>query len=69
MMNYKIGCVMAWVIAALGHSGTATAGEAAHEFCPRPAPGAPVEEPKDLRSENGVLCLDLRPAEELSDGF
>jgi FtsP/CotA-like multicopper oxidase with cupredoxin domain len=27
--------------------------------CPRPAPGSPVPEPRDLRSQNGVLKLDL----------
>jgi FtsP/CotA-like multicopper oxidase with cupredoxin domain len=27
--------------------------------CPRPAPGSAVPEPKDLRSENGVLKVDL----------
>ena len=32
---------------------------AAPEFCPRPAPGAVVEEPEDLRSENGVLRVEL----------
>jgi FtsP/CotA-like multicopper oxidase with cupredoxin domain len=30
-----------------------------HEACPRPAPGSPVPEPEDLRSENGVLQLDM----------
>jgi len=29
------------------------------ELCPRPPPGAPVPEPRDLRSENGVLQLEL----------
>ena len=27
--------------------------------CPRPAPGSAVPEPRDLRSQNGVLRLDL----------
>jgi FtsP/CotA-like multicopper oxidase with cupredoxin domain len=52
---------------ALGWSGTgpapAPAHEAApqgpHEFCSRPAPGSPAPEPEDLRSENGVLKVDL----------
>jgi FtsP/CotA-like multicopper oxidase with cupredoxin domain len=29
------------------------------EVCPRPAPGSDVPEPKDLRSQNGVLKVDL----------
>jgi FtsP/CotA-like multicopper oxidase with cupredoxin domain len=31
----------------------------AHDVCPRPAPGAVVPEPEDLRSENGSLQVDL----------
>ena len=31
----------------------------AEDSCPRPAPGSPVPEPKDLRSEDGTLRLDL----------
>ncbi|HEV7356826.1 MAG TPA: multicopper oxidase domain-containing protein [Steroidobacteraceae bacterium] len=38
--------------AAVGH-------EATPEICPRPAAGAVVEEPEDLRSENGVLKVEL----------
>jgi len=30
-----------------------------HEICPRPAAGSPVPEPEDLRSENGVLRVEL----------
>ena len=29
------------------------------EFCPRPPPGSEVPEPQDLRSQNGVLQVDL----------
>jgi FtsP/CotA-like multicopper oxidase with cupredoxin domain len=29
------------------------------DFCPRPAPGSVIPEPKDLRSRNGVLQVDL----------
>ncbi len=29
------------------------------DLCPRPLPGSPVPEPEDLRSQNGVLKLDL----------
>jgi FtsP/CotA-like multicopper oxidase with cupredoxin domain len=32
---------------------------ASEEPCPRPAPGSTVPEPKDLRSEHGVLKVDL----------
>ena len=33
--------------------------ESPNTSCPRPSPGAPVPEPADLRSQNGVLKLDL----------
>jgi len=33
--------------------------DATREACPRPAPGSVVSEPVDLRSENGVLKVDL----------
>lgn len=36
----------------------AFAGES-KEWCPRPGPGSAVAEPEDLRSENGVLKVDL----------
>jgi len=29
------------------------------DFCPRPLPGSPVPEPEDLRSQNGILKLEL----------
>jgi hypothetical protein len=32
---------------------------APHDVCPRPAPGAVVPEPEDIRSENGTLQVDL----------
>jgi hypothetical protein len=47
------------MVASAGWGGAVCAGEGAHEFCPRPAPGSVVEEPEDLRSQNGVLKLDL----------
>src|ERR1700753_3894284 len=31
----------------------------APDVCPRPPPGSPVPEPRDLRSQNGVLNLYL----------
>jgi FtsP/CotA-like multicopper oxidase with cupredoxin domain len=43
---------------ALGFTGRATAKDPPHG-CPRPAPGSVVPEPKDLRSRDGVLKLDL----------
>ncbi len=30
------------------------------EACPRPAPGTAISEPRDLRSQNGVLKVDLK---------
>src|SRR5258708_15221279 len=47
------------VVALMGWGGTASASEAAHDLCPRPAPGSVVEEPEDLRSQDGVLKVDL----------
>ncbi|HXP65791.1 MAG TPA: multicopper oxidase domain-containing protein [Steroidobacteraceae bacterium] len=43
----------------LGHAADAIGAEAAREVCPRPPAGGMVEEPEDLRSENGVLKVDL----------
>jgi FtsP/CotA-like multicopper oxidase with cupredoxin domain len=59
--NYKFRCVMSLLVASLGcgGGGAVIAAEAAHEFCSRPAPGTPAEEPEDLRSENGILEVDL----------
>jgi FtsP/CotA-like multicopper oxidase with cupredoxin domain len=37
----------------------ATAQNAAPDLCPRPAAGSAVPEPPDLRSENGVLEVEL----------
>jgi FtsP/CotA-like multicopper oxidase with cupredoxin domain len=48
-------------------SAAATPAEA--ELCPRPAPGSAVPEPRDLRSQHGVLNLDLSiHAQEQPDG-
>jgi FtsP/CotA-like multicopper oxidase with cupredoxin domain len=33
--------------------------ETAREICPRPPPGSPVQAPRDVRSHDGVLTLDL----------
>jgi FtsP/CotA-like multicopper oxidase with cupredoxin domain len=43
----------------LGLTGRAVAGDFARDWCPRPAPGSVVQQPKDLRSRDGVLKLDL----------
>ena len=67
------------LIAGLGWSATAreirsapehdAAPQATHEYCSRPAPGSPAPEPEDLRSENGVLKVDLTVRNERqSDG-
>jgi len=44
---------------ALGLTSRAIAGDATGDWCPRPAPGSIVQQPKDLRSHDGVLKLDL----------
>jgi FtsP/CotA-like multicopper oxidase with cupredoxin domain len=39
------------------------------QICPRPAPGAVVPEPEDIRSENGTLRVDMRVrSQRESDG-
>ena len=59
LQAYSVSLVMA----ALVWSGPASARDgtpqAVHEFCSRPAPGSPTPEPEDLRSEDGVLRVDL----------
>src|SRR5271156_3910234 len=46
---------MVWAMLAVGTSAQSSAGPA----CKRPAVGSAVEEPADLRSENGVLRVEL----------
>ena len=46
-------------LVAVSWSATAQAREPVPDACPRPAPGSAVREPEDLRSEQGVLQLDL----------
>ena len=48
--------LLSWVGPAPAHE---AAPQAAHEFCSRPLPGSPAPEPEDLRSENGVLKVEL----------
>jgi FtsP/CotA-like multicopper oxidase with cupredoxin domain len=43
----------------LGLTGRAAAGDFRGDWCPRPEPGSVVQQPKDLRSHDGVLKLDL----------
>jgi FtsP/CotA-like multicopper oxidase with cupredoxin domain len=45
----------AWI----GTAGTVYGREAPHDPCSRPAPGSAVSEPEDLRSQDGVLKLEL----------
>jgi len=47
------------LVLALGLSGRALATDLAHDWCPRPPSGRVVAEPEDLRSQNGVLRVDL----------
>jgi FtsP/CotA-like multicopper oxidase with cupredoxin domain len=47
-------CVLAGVIPPRAH-----AQNLSDEKCPRPAPGNPIAEPVDLRSENGVLRINF----------
>ena len=54
--HLAMGCLIA---VALGLPARARADNLAHDGCPRPAPGSVVPEPRDLRSRNGVLELDL----------
>src|SRR5271170_3869876 len=42
-----------------GTSCSLRAQKAPQDPCPRPAPGSTVPEPEDLRSQNGVLKVDL----------
>ena len=56
-MRRLVYSLLAGLVAASG-SARALAGEP--ETCPRPAAGSAVREPQDLRSEQGVLKLDLR---------
>ena len=47
------------LVAWIGSGRVAGAREAVQDPCPRPAPGMEVPEPKDLRSQDGVLTLAL----------
>ncbi|MFZ0500799.1 MAG: multicopper oxidase domain-containing protein [Steroidobacteraceae bacterium] len=51
-------CLLAMTFGSTGRA-AAIAGDLTGDWCPRPAPGSVVQQPKDLRSHNGVLKLDL----------
>jgi FtsP/CotA-like multicopper oxidase with cupredoxin domain len=64
--NFPLGCLAAgarWLVILAAWSmppGMAfAAGIAAHDACPRPPPGSAIPEPQDLRSQHGILKLDL----------
>src|SRR6202789_3802519 len=52
-------CVFLSSMLAVARPVRAAAATLSHEVCPRPAPGAVVPEPEDLRSENGSLPVDM----------
>jgi FtsP/CotA-like multicopper oxidase with cupredoxin domain len=54
----NLAWILALVAACFGCTGLAWA-DTADDPCPRPAQGSEVPEPKDVRSENGVLRVDL----------
>ncbi len=57
-VDFILFCVfVSGMVALAGPAGAGAA--AAPEVCPRPAAGAVVPEPEDLRSENGTLQVDL----------
>src|SRR5271155_3137517 len=47
------------LVALLGTSDLAQAPPPQRDFCSRPEPGSAVPEPQDLRSQDGVLQVDL----------
>src|ERR1700739_3358070 len=51
-----------------GVIGGAYAAERPNESCSRPAPGAPVPEPEDLRSQNGTLEVSLTIRNSIEKG-
>jgi FtsP/CotA-like multicopper oxidase with cupredoxin domain len=52
-------CVFLSSMLAVARPARAGAATLSHEACPRPAPGAVVPEPEDLRAENGTLQVDM----------
>ena len=54
------------LLACRGGFGAVLASEPSRDLCPRPAAGAAVEDPEDLRSQNGVLQVDLTARNEIA---
>src|ERR1700722_16279628 len=52
-------CGLIILAAGIGTAGTAYGRESPHDPCSRPTPGSAVPEPEDLRSQDGVLKLEL----------
>ena len=63
MLKRPIDLILFWgflsLMLAVAGPVRAGAASSSREVCPRPAPGAVVPEPEDLRSENGALQVDL----------
>src|SRR5271154_3677117 len=55
----KVRALAFIVVGTVLSCGVLRAQDAPRDTCPRPAPGSAVQEPEDLRSENGVLRVDL----------
>jgi FtsP/CotA-like multicopper oxidase with cupredoxin domain len=51
--------VLCWCVSLFVLPRISAAADSSAEPCPRPLPGAAVEEPRDLRSQNGVLRVAL----------
>jgi FtsP/CotA-like multicopper oxidase with cupredoxin domain len=51
--------VLCWLALSIAGMGEASAQQVGGEACPRPQPGSSIREPPELRSQNGVLELDL----------
>jgi FtsP/CotA-like multicopper oxidase with cupredoxin domain len=58
-LKETLRAALASFVVASGWSGNVFAREAADGLCLRPVSGSAVEEPEDLRSQNGVLKVDL----------
>jgi FtsP/CotA-like multicopper oxidase with cupredoxin domain len=52
-------CVFLSSMLAVARPVRAGAAALSHDVCPRPAPGAVVPEPEDIRAENGTLQVDM----------
>ena len=54
-----LSCSLIILTAWIGTEGTAYGRESPHDPCSRPVPGSAVPEPEDLRSQDGILKLEL----------